>query len=184
MDIGRFEEASKEIEEVLGTKLYAVATHPGQLDECFYDAQGLVESTSVLLGCPGKEINGCAPSKHHACLGHCCTNYSSDFLLGMRDGSTYLSHGCVIVSEIGRLLTLFTISSHARWWSLLFHDRYIHRFRNKIGAHPRIGNYVATVSRLNLLWTAVCGVVEIVRMIRQRRELVEVSDISGHGIKS
>lgn len=62
MDVGRFEKASKEIEEVLGTKLYAVARHPGQLGECFRDAQVLVESVGVLLGCPENERDGCVPT--------------------------------------------------------------------------------------------------------------------------
>lgn len=68
VDIGRFEDASKEIEEVLGTKLYAVAKHPGQLGECFRDAQELVESAGVLLGCPENEQDGCVPSKYHTDL--------------------------------------------------------------------------------------------------------------------
>lgn len=66
MDVGRFEEASKEIEEVLGTKLYAAATDPGQLGECFRDAQELVESVGVLLRCPETEQDGCAPAQYRS----------------------------------------------------------------------------------------------------------------------
>lgn len=50
------------------------------------------------------------------------------------------------------------------------------RFRKQTGSIT-IGNYVTTVSRLNTLWTAACGVVEIVHMIRRRRELLEVSNM-------
>lgn len=64
VDVEHFEEAAKEIEEVLATKLYAVATHPGELGECFRDAQGLVESAGALLGCPENEQDGCVTRKY------------------------------------------------------------------------------------------------------------------------
>lgn len=38
---------------------------------------------------------------------------------------------------------------------------------------------MAAVSRLNLLWTAARGVIEIVGMIQRRQELLEVSDRTG-----
>lgn len=49
------------------------------------------------------------------------------------------------------------------------------RFRKKADGGIGIGNYVAAVSRLNLLWTAACGVIEIVGMIQRRQELLEVT---------
>jgi len=53
-----------------------------------------------------------------------------------------------------------------------------YRFIKQAGGGPiAIGAYVAMVSRLSTLWTAACGVVEIVSMIRRRRELLEVSCI-------
>lgn len=64
VDVGHFEEASKEIEKALATKLYAVATHPAELGGCFRDAQELVESAGVLLGCPENEQDGCVPTQY------------------------------------------------------------------------------------------------------------------------
>ena len=53
------------------------------------------------------------------------------------------------------------------------------RFRKQICGDSEIGNYVSTISRLNILWTAACGVVEIVRMIQRREDLLEVSSVNG-----
>lgn len=53
------------------------------------------------------------------------------------------------------------------------------RFRKQIGEDFGFGSYVATVSRLNLLWTLACGVVEIVHMMQRRRNLMEVRTVSG-----
>ncbi|CAM9113005.1 unnamed protein product [Ectocarpus fasciculatus] len=108
VDIARFIDGSKEIEKVLDGELFAVVTDdesPVHLGECFQEAQELVESASVLLGCPENERE---------------------------------------------------------------------RFRKQIRGDFTIGHYVATVSRLNLLWTTACGVVEIVSMIHRRRGLLEV----------
>lgn len=58
MDIARLIDGSKEIEKVLDGKLFAVVTHdesPAHLSECFQEAQELVASASVLLGCPENE---------------------------------------------------------------------------------------------------------------------------------
>lgn len=55
VDIERFDGAIKEIEASLGTRLFAVATQSGHLDECFWEAQELVASASILLGCPENE---------------------------------------------------------------------------------------------------------------------------------
>lgn len=49
------------------------------------------------------------------------------------------------------------------------------RFSRKFGGDLGIGNYAATVSRLKIMWTATCGVVEILGMVRKRKELLEVS---------
>ncbi|CAM9224200.1 unnamed protein product [Ectocarpus sp. 4 AP-2014] len=108
VDIARLINGSKEIEKVLDGKFFAVVTDdesPVHLGECFQEAQELVETASLLLGCPENERE---------------------------------------------------------------------RFREQICGDFTIGQYVATVSRLNLLWTTACGVVEIVSMIHRRRSLLKV----------
>jgi len=55
VDIERFGIMIKEIEAALGARLFAVATQPGQLDDCFWEALELVASAGVLLGCPENE---------------------------------------------------------------------------------------------------------------------------------
>ena len=47
--------ATHGVEEALGAKLFGVATHQGQLEECFLEARELVGSIGLLLGCPEKE---------------------------------------------------------------------------------------------------------------------------------
>lgn len=37
-------------------------------------------------------------------------------------------------------------------------------------------HYAATVTRLSILWAAICGVVEIVGMLERREELLKVSN--------
>ncbi|CAM9274564.1 unnamed protein product [Scytosiphon promiscuus] len=48
------------------------------------------------------------------------------------------------------------------------------RFREQIGRDFGFSSYVTTVSRLNLLWTLACGVIEIVHMMRHRKNLMEL----------
>lgn len=65
MDIARLINGSKEIEKVLDGKFFAVVTDdesPVHLGECFQEAQELVESASVLLGCPENERERYGPA--------------------------------------------------------------------------------------------------------------------------
>lgn len=49
------------------------------------------------------------------------------------------------------------------------------RFNKQRGEDLKNGQYAATVTRLSILWAAICGVVEIVGMLQRRKELLEVS---------
>ncbi|CAM9631374.1 unnamed protein product, partial [Laminaria digitata] len=48
------------------------------------------------------------------------------------------------------------------------------RINRQRGEGLQIGHYASTVTRLSVLWAAICGVVEIVGMLQRRKELLEV----------